>query len=340
MFTLFIAAGLPSLLYRVLLILSQKSAKKAKYAHTSSSSSSSSDSESDISSDGPPIRKPIGRKPPHLLPFTVTSNEHHVPPGQGSHQTRSRNLRRRVKKQHEQGLPFETPPPPPKNLSTTNLQPLGEPNGDSALNLSMFSLGNKNKKKDEPSSSISTPKSAHTPSFPFNQQRLIPPSERESLPSNSFVTSVDVEAGMWGKTRKNKRKTKDESAAYVEEYALDVEMANENVSLNYGDPAPSPEELLWKDAEALFDSKAPAASTDVQVGGVLAWKELALNTATYSPEIMLTLARVVALAEDGCTVRKLARPGFEDAEEEPLDETLSFGDIVAQSMRFIAGSAS
>ncbi len=55
---------------------------------------------------------------------------------------------------------------------------------------------------------------------------------------------------------------------------------------------------------------------------------------------MLTLARVVALAEDGCTVRKLARPGFEDAEEESLEETLSFGDIVAQSMRFIAGSAS
>ncbi len=86
-----------------------------------------------------------------------------------------------------------------------------------------------------------------------------------------FVTSVDVEAGMWGKTRKNMRKAKDEPAVF-EESALDVEMANEDVSLDYGDPAPSPEELLWKDAEASFDTKAPAASTDVQVGGVLAWK--------------------------------------------------------------------
>ncbi|KAF9032164.1 hypothetical protein BDZ89DRAFT_1063543 [Hymenopellis radicata] len=330
----------------------EKSAKKAKYTHPSSSSSSSvsssssdssssdsSDSESDSSSDGPPVKKPIGRKPPQPLQSNVPSNQHHVPPGQGRHQTRSRNLRRRVKKQHEQalasGIPFETPPPPPKNLSTTNLQPLGEPNGDSALNLSMFSLGNKNKKKgykqalekpatakivfnsDEPSSSISTPptKSAPTQSFPFNQQRLIPPSEREDLPSNMFVTSVDVEEGMWGKTRKNRRKRKMKC----------------DVSLDYGDPAPSSEELLWKHAETSFELKSPAASTDIQ--------ELALNPATFSPEIMLILARVVALAKDGCTVRKLVRPGYE-VEEEPLDETLSFGDMVAQSMRFMAGSAS
>ena len=52
------------------------------------------------------------------------------------------------------------------------------------------------------------------------QPRLVPPSEKQELgqlPPNVFVTSVDVEEGMWPSKRKNKKKKKKPEESFAQE---------------------------------------------------------------------------------------------------------------------------
>lgn len=152
----------------------------------------------------------------------------------------------------------------------------------------MFSLGNKNKKKgykqalvqpsgskivfEVPSLPVIAPTSPPILASSQNSYRLIPPSERNDLPRNMFVTSVDVEEGMWTKAKKKRRQStsagdpKDESMVVDEPTTI----------LDYGEPEDplSGDEKLWVDADVSFDvyPSAPAELNTHHVGGILAWR--------------------------------------------------------------------
>ncbi len=148
----------------------------------------------------------------------------------------------------------------------------------------MFSVGNENKKKgykqtlappssrkivfSQPASTTDQPK--------LNIPRFIPPSEKQAegrIPKNMFVTSVDVEEGLWSK---KKRK-----AEAVEESAV-----QDVVTLDYGDPEPSEtniDEKTWIDAEAAFHSMKPVGPLDsLAVGQLLAWKVRLISPTAFN----------------------------------------------------------
>ncbi|KAF9262155.1 hypothetical protein L218DRAFT_1000903 [Marasmius fiardii PR-910] len=184
---------------------SSESSESESGSSTSSSSSSSSESDSEGSdsdasstNSSSPSEIRTKPKPPKSLPERSQAkniSRVHVPPGQGSSQTRKRNLRRRLKRFHDtaaaRGEEISPPPKTLKRLSEANQAPLGsrsrdfstiqspstfqvvpssgheetgvpdgsgidsasaaapylDPSRDAELNFSMFSLGNKNKKK-------------------------------------------------------------------------------------------------------------------------------------------------------------------------------------------------
>jgi hypothetical protein len=131
--------------------------------------------------------------------------------------------------------------------------------------------------------------------------RLIPPSEIQEhgeLPPNMFVTSVDVEADLWGsngKKKKNKSRNKAADVSYEYDCSYNEEgkyQAEEDVTLSYGDEdtvrmkggtgdygqAPSQGTASeatfdWSQAERLFDN-APKVSgvSDFQIGQIVGWK--------------------------------------------------------------------
>ena len=153
-----------------------------------------------------------------------------MPPGYGKPQTRSRNIRRRKKRQYEREADDMQAPVSIIPIASPNAVPLGSkpslstpPLPAESLSrpepIAMMSLSNKNKRRGfkrsmaesrpnrivfdtedstpiaaSPVSGLSRPASrSHLP-------RLIPPSEKQDLgllPPNLFVTSVDVEAGLW-----------------------------------------------------------------------------------------------------------------------------------------------
>ncbi|KAK0199314.1 hypothetical protein DFS33DRAFT_1401236 [Desarmillaria ectypa] len=300
-----------------------RDAKRLKTTLVSSGSDDSTDSDSSTdssSSNSSPSVVSVRKK---LLPPPV-KQQNHVPPGLGSQQTRSRNQRRRLKKKHEAEAANSTlsTAPRPKDLSSTNGIPLGRkaPTEDE-LSLSMFSLGNKNKKKGfkQRLTFPATPKIV----FQDHMPRLVPPSERENLPTNVFVTSVDVEADKWGK--KAKKEAIEEAVLYYgEEEVAEVE-----------DVIDEEANKMWEAAEANFDSY-PAITQPEQghVGSLVAWKALALNPITFSPEVSLHLARVVAMnTENAYVISRLFKPGWETGDEPTVDETIAWGDVLTMGLK-------
>ncbi|KAG7086627.1 hypothetical protein E1B28_002569 [Marasmius oreades] len=183
------------------------SSSESSSSSESDSESSESDTSSASSTTSPPSKVPTKPKLPSqkLLNGKFQKEDvsrTHVTPGQGSAQTRKRNLRRRLKQQYDApaacGEELLPPLQTPKGLSEANQAPLGSrefvstlnpsknkqvasvnheetrigpdrvdpasttPNLDASrnaeLNLSMFSLGNKNKKKGFKKQALSFPK--------------------------------------------------------------------------------------------------------------------------------------------------------------------------------------
>ncbi|KAK7049258.1 hypothetical protein VNI00_005859 [Paramarasmius palmivorus] len=397
---------------------SSESSSDTSSSEESSSDSEESESESDSNSDSSssaPSTAPIKVAPKFVPSAPQEAKEkkqpvHHIPPGHGSAQTQKRNQRRRLKKKHEAAAKGLVPPPlpPPKGTSSTNLAPLGtksspvsEPqkaesqppyvqnHAQDDLNLSMFSLGNKNKKKgfkqtmtlpssqkkiifdfesaasdlSLPFASAPIPAPTH-PSQPNGHRplpRLIPPSEKQEkglLPPNMFVTSVDVEAGSeWQRSKKKKSRkgAVAEANAYLDEVPTqrDQVAEEEQVTLDYGEAlvaedgmdVDSKAVLVWTVADNTFDSlpsiqraEGQTLANIIRPGIVIGWKALALNPATFSPEIMLQLATVLSTSPDSSAVsiRKMIRPGSEDyTGDDELDETVAIDTVFESGWKVI-----
>jgi hypothetical protein len=174
--------------------------------------------------------------------------------------------------------------------------------------------------------------------------RLVPPSERQEkgdVPSNVFVTSVDVEADLQrnrkGKVKKsNTQESRDgwEEAAYAEQEGVKV--------LDYG-AAEEPENTTngnanvdWKAAEAGFDA-FPKLLVKAQLvaGRIVGWRALGLDPRTFTPENMVHLARVIGCdwAKDEVLVRVLARP--EEEGEEGEEERVEWGRCEREDWRVV-----
>ncbi|KAG6884803.1 hypothetical protein C0993_008167 [Termitomyces sp. T159_Od127] len=316
--------------------------------------------------------------------------QHFVPPGHGKSQTRSRNLRRRLKKKCDKATLAQSADPAstaPKNCSATNMislgpkpkpteadttpditapndrsrtdtqgdapgrdpeteQPAEGPQGITTMNVDggrimMSTLRNKNKRKgfkqsmsaplplkivfDEENASKEPDSQQPAQDVPApevipTRPRLIPPSERQErgeLPPRMFVTSVDVEEGMWSssqrkKRRKQKQSQREEQAQEDYDYQ-GMPMQEENVQLDYSGEAAG-DTPDWDRAEKGWDEFV--AITDIgqlAVGTLVGWKALALNPLTFSPEVMLSLASVVRLSDAEIVIKQFSRPGASSA---------------------------
>ncbi|KAJ3806345.1 hypothetical protein F5876DRAFT_69035 [Lentinula aff. lateritia] len=387
---------------------------------TSSSSSSDSDSSTDLSKI---FSKPNPPKSANIEPAPPIQQSH-VPPGLGSIKTRKRNIRRRSKKKHDalsgQGAATLVPSPP-KRISGVNVAPLGSkannlvsarattvqrstdivPIND-PLNLTMFSLGNKNKKKgykyalapptsqkkvfsvpdssdalqeveaeadvlNEPLPSPSILTSA--PENPLARQaRVIPPSELQSLgklPKNMFVTSVDVEEDLWYKSSSKKKKKQQRLEHWEEDYTntvrekphddqmrsiLDHGLAEEHLlspisetvlAANDLDAEDSKSMLIWSVVEQNFETFPQVSLDSLQNGKLVAWKALALNLETYSPEVLLHIATVTAVSNDSSggnssfSIRPLIRPGWEELDVENIQGDYTWENVEQMGWRAV-----
>ncbi|KAH7930316.1 hypothetical protein BV22DRAFT_1028542 [Leucogyrophana mollusca] len=179
--------------------------------------------------------------------------------------------------------------------------------------------------------------------------RLIPPSERKHLPPNLFVTSVDVEEGM--KHSKKKRKTHQQEdgperpygAGYADDTVLDYGHAQEpELAQTYDAHKASEEEFQITAIEKKWNSYAKVTDkSQLRSGSVVGWKGLAINPSTFTPEMLTTVARVIACDDGNVTTRALRRPvqisfsGVVEEDADPEDEECSWGDVIASEWRVI-----
>lgn len=348
---------------------------------SSSSSSSDSDSDSDTDAPTPPQQPSEKRVNATTKSKTLQDNILFVPPGYGKPSTRNRNLRRRRKRvaEHNQhpdeplaptsGANAVLPLPNQQNsLTRTSSEAyVADAEPESEPNVMMVSLRNKNKKKnfrqlmDKPLPPkivfaelenapvqagppdklvpVGTSNSAKVAVPPVKQARLIPPSERDDLPSNVFVTSVYVEEG---KRPKKKQRSKEElvTASY------DNESCTANSSLDYGSaevPMTNPDEALHLLAEQQWDLLPKLISaSQVKVDNILAYKALDINPVTWTPEMLIKVARVISLSSTHVNTSPLQRSvqvsfsGLIDATEAgEEDETYTWADVLSQDWRVV-----
>ncbi|KAI5125001.1 hypothetical protein M0805_007425 [Coniferiporia weirii] len=167
--------------------------------------------------------------------------------------------------------------------------------------------------------------------------RLITPSEKQDqglLPSNLFVTSVEVEGEKWD--RKKKKKQRDSYGYNAPADAgdrswVDAIEADGDLVLGYGEPDTGTHltktdtpGIDWSLVERKWDSFADI--TDISMLGsdlLVGWKALALDPLTFTPELLVHLARVKAInpVTSEITLLSVRRPGVDriafgaDAEE-------------------------
>ncbi|KAL1676781.1 hypothetical protein EV122DRAFT_215726 [Schizophyllum commune] len=175
--------------------------------------------------------------------------------------------------------------------------------------------------------------------------RLVPPSERTDLPPNVFVTSVDVEAGWEADTSGYQYDT----PAYEQSYTAEADEEGANIQLSYGEPSsngtanasttaqPSPYPALAQSYASATRSQPLASLAQLEVGKHVGWTSLELNAATMTPEVMVVIAKVVAVeggdggdamadgrniaadAKQTVTVKRIPKPLEGEAHELLLD---------------------
>ncbi|KAI0676658.1 hypothetical protein C8Q78DRAFT_1073437 [Trametes maxima] len=190
------------------------------------------------------------------------------------------------------------------------------------------------------------------------QPRLIPPSEKQErgqVPANIFVTSVDVEEGLWptkGKNKKKKKAQAEKTWDYGEEDTFagglpyddvpEVAVPANAVAQGDGAVAGSTEHAVvaakW-DALRKITDKA-----QVPPGTTVAWKALGINFTTLTPEMLLHVGRVVT-SDNLLVLETFAEPGSAEvsfggavAEEEggAVEETFEWSDVLSGDWRLVA----
>ncbi|KAA1465884.1 hypothetical protein DENSPDRAFT_830570 [Dentipellis sp. KUC8613] len=364
---------------------SEESSSDSSSESSTSSSSSSTDSDSD--SDSAPhlaaLRKPVRTAPkPAAVPVASVQ---HIPPGFGKPQTHSRNLRRRKKRQYEREAP---PDVLSSKVSAVNATPLGEAGASQAVvphsgagtdeaaqpAIAMMALSNKNKRKgfkramagqipqrivfDKDGQSTQLAFATSSAPSPTKQPRLVPPSEKQEnglLPPNVFVTSVDVEAGLWPSKRgKGKRKVDadfyDDDSAQPHEtrvFTSTQRGQDADIELPYDEVDPHTKEVPdWDGIDTRWESFTKVTETASLVPGTLVgWKELGIHPVTLTPEKVLSLARVTSVDDKEVKARLLVRPGanamvfggLEDpgVEVEGDEETFPTKDVLDMDWRVV-----
>lgn len=138
--------------------------------------------------------------------------------------------------------------------------------------------------------------------------RLVPPSETQemgALPPRMFVTSVDVEGGMWGakeKKKKKKKKKVQEEEWYEAEEEEEVNYV-EGVVLQDPPVVEERDSVDWGRVENEWDQFVPLMDPEqLSLGGLIGWKVHLLG---YPTSIQLTaFLRLLVL------IRRRSRPKF------------------------------
>ncbi|KAF7370795.1 hypothetical protein MSAN_00713000 [Mycena sanguinolenta] len=157
---------------------------------------------------------------------------------------------------------------------------------------------------------------------------LIPPSSlpEHLIPSNMFITCVDVEEGL-KKPKKKKRKDQEENWAMNEPVP-------DTIVLDYGEEGGS--EMVVEESYiaqpsldlGAFDlDAAPAINshTDLTEGCIVGFEGLIMNLKTFAPEVGKRYGRVLNWSENAMTVRPIV-----DGEEENEDEELDWKEVQGQ----------
>ncbi|KAI0786529.1 hypothetical protein C8Q75DRAFT_808499 [Abortiporus biennis] len=327
--------------------ISQVSSSSSSTESTSSDSETSDDeseedSDSSSESSGVAEANKTSQVAPNVSRRPTTG---FVPPGQGKAATRSRNLRRRRKKEYERSNSIvtnanEVPLIVNKFNDAQSTVEKAETtyvfNSDLPTPFDFVASGvfNKNKKKGFRSSiSAPIPKKIvfETNSPPLDGEfkvlsgvqqtgtQLIPPSTRQSegsLPKNMFVTSVYLPASGFAE------KTSQSLTSRNPEYkTVEVELEQKGGDL----------EEEWAVVMAKFDSLEKICSRDqIVLGSVVIWKELGIDPISFTPEWLTKVGRVVA-SEDSILRIRLIHPalswderggpsGTEDVEMSDVDD--------------------
>ncbi|KAF8432581.1 hypothetical protein L210DRAFT_1058027 [Boletus edulis BED1] len=300
---------------------SSESESDSEESTTSESESETSDSESESDSDDStrevdakeraPVTPSVRATPRVEQPSTF------VAPGYGKPQTRARNLRRRLKRMHEdEGANASTGGP----VSGANAVEAPDGNRDLSTLMSL-SLRSKNKAKNF-KSLMNRPLPAK---IIFGDQervqtaRLVPPSSRASLPPNLFVTSVDVEA-----EKKQRR----------------VESPDGDVTLDYGvEPEPASEvdiDRLERHANKEWASlEWPRRTKQLTVGTLVGYKALGIDAATCTPGHVLTVGRVVSCDQGGVVVRPFRAVSFSCSDETEAETEHPWEEIEGGDWRLL-----
>ncbi|OSD01695.1 hypothetical protein PYCCODRAFT_1411887 [Trametes coccinea BRFM310] len=207
-----------------------------------------------------------------------------------------------------------------------------------------------------------SPPTTSTPSRPVSraQPRLVPPSEKQALgqlPANVFVTSVDVEEGLWPtRGKKAKKKKKKQVQVEEEEYYEEDTFAG---GLPYDDPPEDPvaEVAVAQSKEPVAESTEHAVvaaqwdtlrkvtdKSQLAPGATVGWKALGINFATLTPEMLLHIGRVIR-CDDQLVVEPFAEPSVEElsfggavvAEEGgAAEETFEWPDVFSGDWRLVS----
>jgi len=216
------------------------------------------------------------------------------------------------------------------------------------------------------------------------QPRLIPPSEIQELgqlPPNMFVTSVDVESEMWNehlsspKKQGKKKKTLNgdrycattdwHDSSQMEGITENGQFDDADLGLADFDTDVLPTTIAiqstisgasrpfdWDRAERLWKESTVLDNLEqLAVGCLVGWKALAINPQTFSPEMLLMVARVVNISQSTLisfestqhiVIRYLQRPGASRAalafglngeQVDEDEETLEWREILARQWR-------
>ncbi|KAI0759711.1 hypothetical protein BD413DRAFT_722109 [Trametes elegans] len=187
----------------------------------------------------------------------------------------------------------------------------------------------------------------------YGHAKLVPPSRKQArglVPPNMFVTSVDVEEGLWPVKSKYKNKKREKRAQ------AQVPPADEEDSFAQGLPYDDvPEGAVATGGQEGGTERAAVAArwdtlrkvTDkaqVQAGTTLAWKALGINFTTLTPEMLLHVGRVLRCDEQ-LIVEPMAEPGMAEAsfggvpdglDGGPAEEAFEWTDVLQGDWRLVS----